>query len=218
MANGTVTKIVTCDGETLPPGTAASYTATGSGVEKHEIGGTNPVAFPAGFSGSSTEDSSGSALITGLATGHGLTTNSKVGVFWAGGRRVGMTVSAATSTTITVTASTGIGATYPSPTTAVVVSPAVSLDVSFDGDSATMLVVYCDQISAVDFRDDTDTSLVNTDISDGIIAITTANVPYAWTDTMPDPQPITGDPVAVAKCYNGSTTAANMKIKAILDT
>jgi hypothetical protein len=217
MPTGAISRTIVCDGETIPAGSSAAYAASGDGVERHIIGGGATTAFAAGFTGSSGGDTSGSAVITGLAVGHGITTAHKVGVFWAGGRRVGMTVSAYTSTSITITSSSGIGTTYPSALTDVIVSPAVAIaDISFDGDSCHMLVVNSDHVAAVDFQDGSGNSLVNSDITDGIIAITTANIPYAWVDTAPDAQPITGAPVAVAYCYNGSIVASELLIKMIL--
>lgn len=219
MAVGSLTRIISCDGETIPAGGGATYATAGSGVEKHSIGGLNPVVFPAGFAGLSTENTGGGAVISGLATGHGITTANKVAAFWTIGGvnyyRIGMTVSAYTANSITVTYATGSGTAYPSGAAqAVVVSPAVALvDVSFTGSELNQLVVNSDQIAVADFLDGSSASLVANGISIG-----TANIPYCFIDSDTSvARPFTGV-VASVNCYNGSIIDANLLIKCIFNT
>ena len=217
MAVGTVTKMITCDGETIPAGIGATYTTAGSGVEKHVIGPTQPILFPAALAGNAAWGAS-SAAIT-LATGHGLTTANKVGVFWTVGGvnyyRINLTISAYDSGTITVTNSTGSGTALPtSSTAAVVVSPPVAIaDISFAGSELNQLVINCDQIAVVDLLTGAGTSLVANGVS-----LPMANIPYVFIDSDPTgTRPFTGV-VASAQCYNGSVTAATLEIKAITNS
>jgi hypothetical protein len=219
MPVGSVSKTISLDGDTFPPGASATYISAGSGVVKQVIGpNSGDIAFSAGLAGSSTENTSGGAVIT-LAIGHGLTTADKVGVFWAGGYRIGMTVSAYTTNSITVTVATGSGTTFVTGTATVVVStPVVLQTIAFDGDNMSQIAVYCDQIAVVQFLDSGNSSVFSSGgASECYLA--TAGIPFDWIVSDPtEVLPITGNPVASANCYNGSLVDANLIIKVLLYT
>lgn len=214
MPVGTVTRTISCDGDTFPPGSGAAYTTDGAGVEKHVVGGVGAtVAFPAGLTGTAAWGGS-TATIT-LAAGHGLVNTDKVALFGAFGHRVGLIVSNALTTSVDVTNANGSGTSLPTTSTAtIVLSKAVELaDATWDGSGMSMLVVYCDQVASADFIDGSGDSL----ISGGAYTAVAAE-PYYYLDGDPIRAAPFTDPVVSINCYNGSLTDAYMVIKAILDT
>ena len=54
-----------------------------------------------------------SASTATLGISHGIETSDEVGVFWTGGRRVGLTVDSTASTTISILTTTGEGTAWP---------------------------------------------------------------------------------------------------------
>lgn len=97
------------------------------------------VTLPAGKSGTlttRTDDNTGQLTV---ASGHGITASDTVDVYWSGGRRYGVDVTATASTTIDI--DLGAGDNLPAQSTAVVVVKQVVANVMLDGDNAKLVVV-----------------------------------------------------------------------------
>ena len=97
------------------------------------------VTLPAGKSGTlttRTDDNTGQLTV---ASGHGITASDTVDVYWSGGRRYGVDVTAVASTTIDI--DLGSGDNLPAAATAVVVCKQVVANVMIDGDNAKLVVV-----------------------------------------------------------------------------
>lgn len=97
------------------------------------------VTLPAGKSGTlttRTDDNTGQLTV---ASGHGITASDTVDVYWSGGRRYGVDVTATASTTIDI--DLGSGDNLPAQSTAVVVVKQVAANVMIDGDNAKLVVV-----------------------------------------------------------------------------
>ena len=97
------------------------------------------VTLPAGKSGTlSTRTDNNTGQLT-VASGHGITASDTVDVYWSGGRRYGVDVTAVASTTIDI--DLGSGDNLPTQGTAVVVCKQVAANVMIDGDNAKLVVV-----------------------------------------------------------------------------
>ena len=97
------------------------------------------VTLPAGKAGTlstRTDDNTGQLTV---ASGHGITASDTVDVYWSGGRRYGVDVTATASTTIDI--DLGSGDNLPTQGTAVVVCKQVAANVMIDGDNAKLVVV-----------------------------------------------------------------------------
>ena len=97
------------------------------------------VTLPAGKAGTlstRTDDNTGQLTV---ASGHGITASDTVDVYWSGGRRYGVDVTATASTTIDI--DLGSGDNLPTQGTAVVVCKQVVANVMIDGDNAKLVVV-----------------------------------------------------------------------------
>lgn len=171
------------------------------------------VQTAAAKSGVVTSNAEGSAVLT-LGADHGITDADIVGVFWAAGQRVDVTVSAYDATTITITVATGTGDAIPAATTAVTVGVRVQeTDITFAAAGLQKLTVGSPAVTApasavgVNFTDADDVSLLHAKVADGEA--------YLWASNNGPANPITGT-VAKMNCYSGKTAAAEVVIGAIL--
>lgn len=97
------------------------------------------VTLPAGKSGTlttRTDDNTGQLTV---ASGHGITGSDTVDVYWSGGRRYGVDVTATAATTIDI--DLGTGDNLPTASTAVVICKQVVANVMLYGDNAKLVVV-----------------------------------------------------------------------------
>lgn len=172
------------------------------------------VALPAGKSGTlSTRTDDNTGIVT-VSSGHGITASDTVDVYWSGGRRYGVDVTAQDSTTISI--DLGAGDNLPIATTAVVIVKQVAFNLALDGDNAKIVGVsyevadasgYGCRVTLFDSADDTITGL---DLD--------ANVPNVVDIEGGQTNPYTGDPITDGVASNGSgSTAATLKIQAIVD-
>lgn len=97
------------------------------------------VSLPSGKSGTLSTRTDNNTGIATVASGHGITTSDIVSVYWSGGRRYGMTVTATDSTTISVDG--GSGDNLPSQSSALVVSKEITANILIDGDNAKLVAV-----------------------------------------------------------------------------
>ena len=97
------------------------------------------VTLPAGLAGTLTTRTDNDTGVVTVASGHGITAADTVDVYWSGGRRYGVDVTAVGGTTISI--DIGSGDNLPSASTAVVICKQVAANVMIDGDNAKLVVV-----------------------------------------------------------------------------
>jgi hypothetical protein len=181
---------------------------------------TREIALPAGKSGTlSTRTDDDTGVIS--AVGHTLIVGDKVSVFWATGRRYGMTVSAVAGNDVTVgtgAGEVGAGNVFPVQGTAVVISKKVDVNVGIDGDaikvaglSFEFLVATITDDGHVTFRDSGSAVVAEIDLE--------ANTPQIYDVAGGQANPFTGNPITTADAYNGCATAdATLKIISLEDS
>ena len=173
---------------------------------------TRRIACAAAKAGTIFSNGGGSAVLT-LGADHGITEADVVGLFWNGGQRLDLTVSAHDATTITVTVATGIGDVVPAATTVITVGVRVQeTDVTVLATNMERLLVGLEKASGapvatdqggVNFTDGEDASLLH-------VAVI-AGEAYCWASETGPANPITGT-VAKMNCYNGLTVAREIVI------
>ncbi len=97
---------------------------------------------------------------TGIVTvvSHGITTDDSVGLYWSGGSRRGVDVTAITGTTVSI--DLGAGTDLPSTSTAVVICKETVLDFDFNGDLALAVAVGATTRAQVEFQQANGTSVL----------------------------------------------------------
>jgi len=149
---------------------------------------------------------------TFTVSGHTFQVGDVVDIYWGGGVRYGMVVSAVNGDDFTAGGAGGPGAgdSLPAQDTAIVADEQVEVDIDFDGDSMTLIVVHSTRRAHVDFIDSGAASLKAVEL--------TANEPWMWAD-QGFTRPITGNPVDKALISNGDPqNAATLTIGVRLDS
>jgi hypothetical protein len=159
----------------------------------------------AGTLSTRTDDNTG---IVTVASGHGITDTDTVAVFWAGGSRYDVDVTATTATTISI--DLGAGANLPAATTAVVIAKESVHTLPIVGDDIAVIGIGCDNRASINFRDSGDASLLRYDMATGEGRL--------WISGQDVTNPLAGDTVATIVIANGGTTAAELRIGALLNT
>lgn len=181
-----------------------------SGDSKIEL----EVSLPAGKSGTLTTRTDANTGVVTVSSGHGITDTDTVDVYWSGGRRYGVDVTATDSTTISI--DLGSGDDLPSTSTAVVIVKQVPFNLALDGDNAKIVGVSYEVAGAsgygcrVTLLDSGDATIAGLDLD--------ANVPNVVDIEGGQTNPYTGNPITDGVASNGSgTEAATLKIQAIVD-
>jgi len=166
------------------------------------------ITLPAGKSGTLTTRTDNDTGVITVASGHGITDTDTVGVYWDGGSRYGVDVTATSSTTISIDA--GSGTNLPTASTAVTVALQSSHAVAFAGDSLEVIAIGCPRRCSVEFLNSSPTSLLRYDIptSEGRL----------WVKTTDVTNPLASGTVATVKASNGSTTEATLQIGLLVST
>lgn len=143
-----------------------------------------------------------------VASGHGITDTDTVAVFWTGGSRYNVDVTATTATTISI--DVGSGTDLPVATTEVVVSKQSVHNIAIVGDSLEVLAIGSRQRVSVEFWSASPASLLRYDIptSEG----------RHWVKTTDVTNPLAGDTVATVRVANGSTVTATLDIGILAST
>jgi hypothetical protein len=166
---------------------------------------TTMAAGRAGTLSTRTDDNTG---IVTVASGHGITDTDTVAVFWEGGSRHGVDVTATTSTTISI--DLGAGTNLPAAATAVVIAKEIEHTLAIIGDDIIVMGIGCQNRVSVNFRDSGDASLLRYDIA--------ANEGRLWVSSSDVTNPLATDTVANVVIANGGTTAVELAIGLLLDT
>lgn len=174
-------------------------------------------SLPAGKDGAIGAVVDTTTTIDGLATGHGITTDDVVGVFWTGGLRLGMTVTAVAANSITVTTASGTGTALPAEDTAVVVSVRVlEDDVGFDGTAASLITACAGKRAGVELLASGGGSVLSAPID---IPTPAANQDsgegFFWASGLGVANPMSGA-VASISAYNGSTTDTTLTLSVLV--
>jgi hypothetical protein len=172
---------------------------TTDGVDSREI------SLPVGSAGTLSTRTDNNTGICTVGSGHGVTTDDLVDVYWSGGVHYGMTVTATTSTTISI--DVGAGDNLPSAATAIVVTKQVTINASIDGDNLSMIAIQ--GVST----DPTSSDAHHCDFLDASAASVTAqnfvaNTPRVWDIAGGSTNPFTGNVITEVVASNGSSTAA----------
>ena len=148
--------------------------------------------------------------VDGLETGHGIEAADLVGVSWLAATRYHITVDTATANAIVFDDTpTAGGDALPAEETAVIVSVETSLDIAGDGDQVQAFAVSCDQAANVRWLESDGTVIWEIEL--------TAGVPYAWVESGPVANPLTGNPWSEIVAVNRTTTAANLELSILYD-
>jgi hypothetical protein len=122
------------------------------------------VPLPQGRAGTLSTRTSDTVGVATVASGHGITTSDTVSVFWEGGYRYGVAVSAQTSTTISL-GTAGAGDVLPIATTAIVVAKETEIAFVHDGDDISVFAAYSLGRLSLNVRDDADAAVFTKDIT-----------------------------------------------------
>jgi hypothetical protein len=178
------------------------------------------VTLPVGTAGTlSTRTDDDTGVIT--VASHSLIVGDKVNVFWNGGKRYGMTVSAQTATTITVgtgVGEVGAGDNFPAASTAVVITKQVVINTAIDGDNIEIIGIVAEAVDQnstakahIDFQDSGGARIEAFDLE--------ANIPQVYDIAGGAVNPFTGNPITQSKAANGSSTEVlTLKIISLEDS
>lgn len=168
------------------------------------------VSLPAGKAGTlstRTDDDTGEAT---LSTGHGITTGLVVDVYWEGGVRYNVTVGTVNVNAVPLDG--GVGDAFPAEDTAIVVTPQVQIDMTFDGDNVPMVFAHSTQRAHLNFQESDGTVIAAAEIA-------AAGEGFVWAEDMGIANPLTGDAIAKVLASNGSSsTAATLKLGLLYDS
>lgn len=148
-------------------------------------------------------DSTGTAV---LATGHGLTTGNKVTVFWAGGRRYGMTA-AVTGDSIALAG--GAGDTLPASATAVTLGVQTIVKGSFDPDEIALLQLTATGRVSIE--------LVTAAAAVSLAVDLAAGNTCLWWNSSGIVRPVTGDDIVAIHVANGDEVINNVTAAVLYD-
>jgi len=151
-----------------------------------------------------TDDNTG---VVTVSSGHGITDSDTVAVFWDGGSRYGVDVTATTSTTISI--DLGSGTNLPIATTAVVIAKESSHTLAIVGDDIAVMAVACDNRASVDFRDSGSSSLLRYDMA--------SKEGRLWVSSLDITNPLASDTVASIVLANGGLTDSELLIGLLVD-
>ena len=141
----------------------------------------------------------GSYVVT-LASGHGILDTDTVGVYWDGGYRYGVDVTAVDTTTITLDNTTGDGTALPV-TGTVYISIVTELDLAFSGNAMAAFSLGGNIGLFFTIEDGASVHAARE---------TAASASYQWDSGNAETNPVAGDSVTKINVYNQSTTAGTI--------
>jgi hypothetical protein len=162
-----------------------------------ETQASSDVSLPAAVSGTLTTRTSDSVGVVTVAS-HSITTSDKVAVFWSGGYRYNVAVSATSGTTISI-GSGGSGDNLPAASTALTICKETTLSFSHAGDDIKGMVVHSPKRMSMNVRDTVPASQVAADVP--------ANEGWFWISNATGTNPFAGDTLQDIILANADTTA-----------
>ena len=166
-------------------------------IREDETQASSDVSLPAAVSGTLTTRTSDSVGVVTVAS-HSITTSDKVAVFWSGGYRHNVAVSATSGTTISI-GSGGSGDNLPAASTALTVCKETTLSFSHVGDDIKGMFVHSPQRMSMNVRDTVPASQVAADVP--------ANEGWFWISNATGTNPFAGDTLQDIILANADTTA-----------
>jgi hypothetical protein len=164
--------------------------------------------MPAAIAGTlSTRTDANTGILT-VPSGHGITADDTVAVFWAGGSRFDVDVTAVTSTTISI--DLGDGADLPVVTTPIVVGKESVHALPITGNQLAAFAIGCDNRVSINFRDVSNASQLRYDIA--------AKEGRSWIIGTDVTNPLAGDVVTSIVVANGGTSAAPISMGLLVST
>lgn len=148
-----------------------------------------------------------------MVTGHGITTAARLDVYWTGGCRYGMTVGTVATNSVPIDG--GAGDVLPADESAITAMVPSEEVFAVDGDDVVGLEIYSTVYGTIILADGSDASLLVKQIGG---SANTDQKAYAWFEDRDPVNPIAGDTVAAVFFSHGSsTTAANMRVQALVN-
>lgn len=192
-----VAATVTVDGLQL----ISNITQAASGDKGH-----NDTLANVGLAGTlSTRTDDNTGILT-VAADHGITADDTVCVFWSGGMRSGVDVTAVDATTISI--DLGAGDNLPVVDTAIVVGMCEDITFVVTGANVKGLAISCNKRCHVDFQDVGGSELPLEIVAGG---------GWNWTYDSGLTNPIDGDSIIIIQAASGETTAGVLKVKCLYD-
>lgn len=158
---------------------------------------SSEIALNAAIAGTLTTRTSDSVGVVTVAS-HSITTSDTVSVFWSGGYRYGVAVSATDSTTISI-GSGGTGDVLPASSTALTICKESTLTFSHVGNDIVAMLVHSPERMSMNVRDTVPATQQAADI--------TANEGWFWISNATGTSPFAGDTLGSIVMANASTTA-----------
>jgi hypothetical protein len=170
-------------------------------------------ALPPGKAGTLTTRTDNDTGVATLGSGHGLTDADMVSVYWEGGRRYGVDVTATTATTVSIDG--GAGDNLPDESTPLVVTKEVKVNTTIDGDALELFGVMAQ------FPSLNDTSRAHVSFygaGDSLIhhLDLVANIAIPFDPKTAGSNPFSGGPIAYAMASNGNSEIAAQLLVAVL--
>lgn len=187
----------------------AGITITGIATRDYEGLVSQDVDLPAGKSGTLTTRTDVDTGVATVAEGHGITDSDYVDVYWDGGMRYKMDVTATTGTTISI--DSGDGDDLPAQDTVIVVTKRVEIAAAFDGDDLKLIGAAANKRAHIEFTTSGDVSIKAVELP--------VNEGWGWVCDQGITNPLAGSEVAKiqATCGDGSS-ATTLKVAALYDS
>lgn len=202
MPTGTINVVASIAGLSIQ----ASRTRTASGQISHEV------SVPAAAAGSlKTRTGDDEGVFT--LSGHSLAVNDIIDVYWDGGLRYGMKVTAISGDDVTAGGLSGPGAgdVLPDEGTALTAGEQTPVDTDFDGDKLEMILIVSTARSHFDFQDSGGASLEAQEL--------TAGEPWDWCTNIGVLNPLAGNPVDTLMLSSGDSSGpATVKVALIYNS
>jgi hypothetical protein len=158
---------------------------------------SSEVTLNVAVAGTLTTRTSDSVGIVTVAS-HSITTADTVAIFWTGGYRYGVAVSATAATTISV-GSGGSGDVLPASSTALTICKETTIGFAHDGDDIIAMLVHSPERMSMNVRDTGPATEQAADI--------TANEGWFWISNATGTSPFAGDSLQDIIMANAATTA-----------
>lgn len=198
MPTAQITSTLTIGGVTK----SATISRTADAMVQHEI------TLTAGDAGTLTTRTDNDTGVITLGA-HTITDADTVDVYWDGGVRYGMTVTAYDGTTITV--DSGAGDNLPTEDDAVVVGVRQTVNSDFDGDNAQLVALVSTYRAHAAFIDSGSATLK-------AVELPTSDEPWYWAADNGHTNPLTGNAVDTIEVSSGSTSGGTLYIWALYDS
>lgn len=157
------------------------------------------IALSQGRAGTLSTRTGDTVGIATVAEGHGITTSDTVAVFWEGGYRYGVAVSATASTTISIGAG-GAGDVLPAATTVIVVAKETEVTFSHAGNDINVFAAYSMGRLSLNVRNSIDAAVFTKDI--------VARESAGYISSFSGANPFAGETLGSIILANGDSTAA----------